>query len=306
MTVPLFRDDAYLTTAEATVTVLGDGWVGLDRSLFYAAGGGQPGDTGRLELDDGTMLVVTDARYGEDRVAIRLSLGATAGDAAGGGPASTAHGDQAPAAFPSASAGGAAAAGPVETFPSASAGGTADGADAGGGADIVRQADDGPRRLGRMPRPGETVVQHLDWGRRYRLMRMHTALHLLSVALPYPVTGGQIGEAEGRLDFDIPDASPDRDAIAAAVQAMVDADHLVTTEWITDAELDASPELVKTMAVKPPRGSGRVRLVRIGSIDLQPCGGTHVASTAEIGRVAITRIEKKGKLNRRVRLELLD
>lgn len=153
---------------------------------------------------------------------------------------------------------------------------------------------------------GTTVTAHVDWALRYRFMRVHTALHLLSVVLPYPVTGGQIGDGEGRLDFDIAEAALDKDDLTARLQALVDADHAVTTEWITDDELDAQPELVKTMSVQPPRGSGKVRLVRIGDIDLQPCGGTHVQSTAEIGNVAITKTEKKGKQNRRVRIKLLD
>ena len=156
------------------------------------------------------------------------------------------------------------------------------------------------------PGVGDAVDLAVDWPVRHGRMRMHTALHLLSVVLPYPVTGGAIGDAEGRLDFDIPDPQLDRDAIEAALRALVAADHPVTDEWITDAELDANPGLVKTMSVQPPRGSGRIRLVRIGTpetpVDLQPCGGTHVRSTAEIGDIHVTRIEKKGKLNRRVRI----
>jgi misacylated tRNA(Ala) deacylase len=135
-------------------------------------------------------------------------------------------------------------------------------------------------------------------------MRVHTALHLLSVALPYPVTGGSIGDGEGRLDFDIPDAGVDKDAITARLTEMVGKDAAVTERWITDQELDANPGLVKTMAVTPPRGSGRVRLVEIEGLDLQPCGGTHVRRTGEIGSVSVTQVEKKGKQNRRVRIAL--
>jgi misacylated tRNA(Ala) deacylase len=145
-----------------------------------------------------------------------------------------------------------------------------------------------------------------NWDLRYGRMRIHTALHLLSVVLPFPVTGGSIGDTDGRLDFDIPDPNLDAADIEARLNALITADHKVTSEWITDAELDANPGLVKTMSVQPPRGSGRIRLVRIASgdetIDLQPCGGTHVASTAEIGRIYVTKIEKKGKQNRRVRI----
>lgn len=135
-------------------------------------------------------------------------------------------------------------------------------------------------------------------------MRVHTALHLLSVALPYPVTGGAIGEGEGRLDFDIPEGGLDKAALTNTINELVSRDAPVRERWITDEELDANPGLVKTMKVKPPRGSGRVRLVEIEGIDLQPCGGTHVRRTGEIGRVAVTDIEKKGKQNRRVRIAL--
>ena len=155
-----------------------------------------------------------------------------------------------------------------------------------------------------IPQLGQTVLQHVDWERRHALMRMHTALHLLSVVLPYPVTGGQIGTEEGRLDFDLPDGETvERVSLNGAVNALIEANHAVTTEWITDEELAANPALVKTMKVKPPVGAGRVRLVRIGAdIDLQPCGGTHVGSTGEIGEVHISKIENKGRINRRVRL----
>jgi misacylated tRNA(Ala) deacylase len=152
---------------------------------------------------------------------------------------------------------------------------------------------------------GDRVKAAIDWNVRYARMRMHTALHLLSAVLPYPVTGGSVGEAESRLDFDIPDAGLDKDAITAKIADMIAADAKVTSRWITDAELEANPALVKTMSVKPPLGTGRVRLIEIAGYDLQPCGGTHVRSTAEIGAVRVTQIEKKGKLNRRVRLALV-
>lgn len=155
-------------------------------------------------------------------------------------------------------------------------------------------------------REGDAVTVTLDWERRWPRMRIHTALHLLSVVLPFPVTGGAIGDGEGRLDFDIPEAGLDKDDIARRLAELVDRDAAVTDRWITDAELDANPGLVKTMSVQPPRGSGRVRLVEIAGIDLQPCGGTHVRSTGEIGSVLVTDIEKKGKQNRRVRIRLAD
>jgi len=152
--------------------------------------------------------------------------------------------------------------------------------------------------------PGESVTVRLNWERRYPRMRIHTALHLLSVVLPYPVTGGSIGDGEGRLDFDIPDAGLDKAELTVQLNELITRDAKVGERWITDEELDANPGLVKTMSVKPPRGSSRVRLVEIEGIDLQPCGGTHVRSTGEIGQVVITDIEKKGKQNRRVRIAL--
>jgi len=158
------------------------------------------------------------------------------------------------------------------------------------------------------PAPGQKVTARLDWDTRYRHMQVHTSLHLLSVVIPLPVTGGSISAEKGRLDFDMPEPPEDKDALEARLNALAAAGHGVTTEWITDAELAANPGLVKTMSVKPPMGQGRVRLVRIGAgqatIDLQPCGGTHVRSTAEIGRIVLGKIEKKGKQNRRVSIVL--
>ncbi|WP_346896309.1 alanyl-tRNA editing protein [uncultured Roseibium sp.] len=238
MTEPLFRDDAYLRTCEAEVVGVNDrGGILLDRTIFYATGGGQPGDTGHLEQDDGSRIEIATTVYDEDRTGI---------------------------------------------------------------VHVPAEGQD-------LPAPGTKVVAHLDWSRRYKLMRMHTALHLLSVALPYPVTGGQIGDAEGRLDFDMSDGQIDRDALVETLNTLVAGDHEVTSEWITDEQLDANPGLVKTMSVKPPRGSGKVRLVRIGGdVDLQPCGGTHVQRTSEIGRLELGKIENKGKQNRRVRIRLTD
>lgn len=161
-----------------------------------------------------------------------------------------------------------------------------------------------------MPLPpiGALVTQQIDWDRRFNHMRLHTALHLLSVVIPFGVTGGQISAAHARLDFDMPAAPDDKGEVEAALNAYIAQDHPVRDSWITEDELDASPELVKTMAVKPPRGAGRVRLVRIGAqtdwIDLQPCGGTHVARTGEIGPLRLGKIEKKGRANRRVYIHL--
>jgi misacylated tRNA(Ala) deacylase len=151
-----------------------------------------------------------------------------------------------------------------------------------------------------LPAPGETVVAEIDWARRYRHMRMHTCLHLLCAAVPAGVTGGSVGDARSRLDFDSGDLALDKAAITDQLNALIAAGHDVAPRWISDEELAAKPELVRTMSVKPPSGHGRVRLLDIAGIDLQPCGGTHVRNTGEIGPVVVEKIESKGKRNRRV------
>ena len=232
----LFRDDSYLKNCEARfVGITDQGGIVLDRTVFYATSGGQPGDTGALTTQSGARIPITAAVY-TDQAKTEI-----AHVPAPGAPSVTA---------------------------------------------------------------GDTVIAAIDWDKRYARMRMHTALHLLSVTLPYPVTGGSVGESESRLDFDIPDAGLDKDEITRKVMEMIAADAAVTSRWISDAELEANPGLVKTMSVKPPMGTGRVRLIEIANLDLQPCGGTHVRSTSEIGAVRVTQIEKKGKQNRRVRLAL--
>ncbi|MDX7951400.1 alanyl-tRNA editing protein [Lichenihabitans sp. Uapishka_5] len=151
---------------------------------------------------------------------------------------------------------------------------------------------------------GDAVVAAIDWDTRWKRMRIHTALHLLTVVLPYPVAGGAIGDGDGRLDFDIPDAGLDKADIAVRLNALIAQNAAVTSRLISDAALLADPGLVKTMSVKPPMGTGQVRLIEIAGLDLQPCGGTHVGHTGEIGPVEVTGIEKKGKQNRRVRIRL--
>jgi misacylated tRNA(Ala) deacylase len=155
-----------------------------------------------------------------------------------------------------------------------------------------------------LPRPGARVIARIDWDLRHKRMRAHTALHLLSVVLPYPVTGGSVGDAEGRLDFDSGEAVLDKGDVERQLNELIAIDAAVSHRWIADEELEANPGLVKTMSVRPPMGTGRVRLVAIEGLDLQPCGGTHVARTSEIGFASVTGIEKKGKLNRRVRIAL--
>lgn len=233
----VFRNDAY--TRDCTSRVLGlsgDGGIILERTVFYASAGGQPGDKGHLVLSSGEVCSIATTAYGPDK------------------------------------------------------------------ATPVHMPAEGAPRL----EVGDMVTAVLDWDSRHKLMRMHTCLHLLCALVKFPVTGGQVGETEGRLDFDIEDASSiDKESLTAGLNALIAADHPVTERYITDQQLEANPGLVRTMAVKPPMGSGQVRLVAIGAdgaIDLQPCGGTHVRQTVEIGKVAVVKIEKKGRLNRRIRV----
>jgi misacylated tRNA(Ala) deacylase len=156
-----------------------------------------------------------------------------------------------------------------------------------------------------LPAAGDRVTAEIDWERRYRHMRMHTALHLLCAVVPGAVTGGQIGDGKGRLDFDVPGAALDKEDIQRKLTSLVEAAHEVVPRWIADEELQSRPELVRTMSVKPPVGQGRVRVLDVGGgVDLQPCGGTHVRNTAEIGRVELGKIENKGRQNRRINLQL--
>jgi misacylated tRNA(Ala) deacylase len=225
-----------LQSCKARVVALTEqGGIVLDRTVFYATSGGQPGDSGTLTSASGARIPIATAVY-TDQVKTEIAHV----PAPGSPPLSV----------------------------------------------------------------GDEVVATIDWDKRHSRMRVHTALHLLSAALPYAVTGGSVGDGEGRLDFDIPDAGLDKEAITAKLGDMIATGAAVTHRWISDAELEANPGLVKTMSVKPPMGTGRVRLIEIADLDLQPCGGTHVRSTAEIGAVRVTQIEKKGKQNRRVRLVL--
>jgi misacylated tRNA(Ala) deacylase len=234
----LFRTHPYQTAVDCRIIGhTAEGGLIVDRSVFYATGGGQPGDSGVLDWEGGRMPIAT-ALKAEGAIALI----------------------------------------PAEPLP--------------------------------MPPVGAEARQLLDWGRRHRHMRVHTALHLLSVVLPLPVTGGAIAHDKGRLDFDMPEPPGDVAAIEGVLNSLILRDLAVTEDWITDEELEANPGLVKTMSVRPPTGQGRVRLIRIGEgagqIDLQPCGGTHVARTGEIGRVTVGKIEKKGRQNRRVSISLAD
>ncbi len=168
--------------------------------------------------------------------------------------------------------------------------------------DVVHVPEEGAPRLA----PGTKVTAEIDWERRHRLMRMHTCLHLLCAVVPGEVTGGQISDGKGRLDFNLPELTLTKEEITEGLNSLVEADHPVGPRWITDDELAASPDLVRTMSVKPPMGSGRVRLLDIPGVDLQPCGGTHVARTGEIGKVAVRKIESKGRQNRRINIVFAD
>lgn len=151
---------------------------------------------------------------------------------------------------------------------------------------------------------GDQVTAEIDWERRHRLMRMHSCMHVLCAVITGSVTGGQVGDGTARLDFNLPNTALDKEQITAELNRLIQEDHALSERWITDDELAARPELVRTMSVQPPTGAGKVRLIDIDGVDLQPCGGTHVRSTAEIGQVLVTKIENKGRQNRRVRLAL--
>ena len=173
----------------------------------------------------------------------------------------------------------------------------------GSGPDDIRHV---PAPGAALPPAGTKVTARIDWARRHRLMRMHTCLHLLCSLIKGDVTGGQVSDGKGRLDFNLPDNPLDKEQLNADLNRLVAGDHAVQSIWISDEELAAKPDIVRTMSVKPPSGHGKVRLLDIVGVDLQPCGGTHVARTSEIGRVEIAKIENKGKMNRRVNITLLD
>ncbi|MEL6377509.1 MAG: alanyl-tRNA editing protein [Pseudomonadota bacterium] len=237
MTRKLFLEDAYLKEADAVVTGHTEqGGLVVDKSIFYATGGGQPGDAGTLSWNGRSLSIATAVKIEGDLIALV------------------------------------------------------------------------PEGHAERPATGTHVIQSLDWAQRFCHMRVHTALHLLSVVIPLPVTGGSIGAEKGRLDFDMAEPPEDKSALEKALNELIERDLPVTQDWITDAELAANPGLVKTMSVSPPSGQGHVRLIRIGAgdtqVDLQPCGGTHVARTSEIGRLRICKIEKKGRQNRRVYVHL--
>ena len=176
-------------------------------------------------------------------------------------------------------------------------------------ADCLKDRDTGrhlhiPLEEVTFPEPGDNVTAILNWDRRHRLMKMHSCLHLLCSLIDGGVTGGQVGEWKSRLDFDLPDTSLDKEQLTIELNELIAEDHQVTCSAITNEELIANPELVRTMSVQPPTDAGSIRVIGISDVDLQPCGGTHVKTTAEIGRVRIGKIENKGKHNRRINVHL--
>src|SRR5262245_31442427 len=235
-TEALFRTDAYLRTARASVIASDERGIELDRTIFYPMGGGQMGDAGVLTRANGQSIIIGDTRKGDSVDSVRHL--------------------------------------PV---PGAS-----------------------------LPELGETLELAIDWARRYALMRLHTALHVMSCVVVAPVTGGNISPDKGRLDFDIDMSLLDAARIENETNALIARAVDTETIWISDEELDARPELVKTMSVQPPRGTGRVRLLKIPGIDLQPCGGTHVRNIGEIGGIRVVRIRNEGKRNKRVEIALRD
>jgi misacylated tRNA(Ala) deacylase len=168
--------------------------------------------------------------------------------------------------------------------------------------DVVHVLEDGAT----LPAPGAKVTAEIDWERRHRMMRIHSCMHVLCSIIVGDVTGGQVGDGKGRLDFNLPDTQLDKEAISAELNRIIAEDHPLTSRWITEDELSQTPELVRTMSVKPPAGAGRVRLMEIEGVDLQPCGGTHVRRTGEIGPVKVGKIENKGRQNRRINIAFAD
>ena len=232
MTEKLFLDEPRRRTVTASVVASGADGIVLDRTIFYARSGGQPGDVGVLRWD-GSETAIADTVKGDGETVVHV-----------------------------------------------------------------------PAAEAALPPVGTSVEGEIDWDRRHKLMRMHTAMHLLcSLIKGAAVTGGSVGADRSRLDFDLPNPPP-KEQIEAGLNALIEADHPVRIEWVDEAVLDTNPDLVRTMSVAPPRGTGRLRLMRIGEgetqVDLQPCGGTHVARTGEIGRIAVVKIENKGKQNRRI------
>ncbi len=232
-TLELYHDDAYLRNCQAEVIEVNErGGIVLDKTVFYATGGGQPGDTGSISFANGSSAIGTTIRVDGEIVHVPFT--------------------------------------------------------------------DQPN-----PTPGSEVTASIDWENRYLMMRMHTATHLLCSLVPCGVTGGSVGPAKSRIDFDLADHVLDKQHLNEEINRLIDEDHKVENVWISREEFHSQPQLARTMTVKPPADAQRIRLVKIGDdVDLQSCGGTHVLSTGEIGRIRVGKIENKGARNRRVNIHL--
>ena len=236
MTKHIYSENPYTRSCESRITYSSENSIELDSTVFYPTGGGQPGDSGSIKLENGSKITVVNTLKGKNT------------------------------------------------------------------GQVIHQIND----CKAPPLIGETVIATIDWNRRYRHMKMHTCLHLLGAIVDAPITGGQIGENKGRLDFDLAKLDLDKEQIELHLNQLIQSNQPTTTSWIRDEDLAIQPNLVKTMKVKPPAGQGKVRLLEIGNIDLQPCGGTHVKSTGEIGTVRVPKIENKGKHNRRIHVSFAD
>ncbi len=236
MTKHIFLDNSYTRSCEARVTFSSNNIIELDNTVFYPRGGGQPGDSGSIQLENGTKIQVVDTIKGHNK------------------------------------------------------------------GQVIHQIND----CDTLPILGDSVIATIDWGRRYRHMRMHTCLHLLGAIIDAPITGGQLGESKGRLDFNLPNLGLGKEQIELQLNQLIKSSQPTTISWISDEDFANQPDLVKTMKVRPPADQGKVRLLKIGSIDLQPCGGTHVKCTNEIGTVRVAKIENKGKQNRRIHIKFAD
>lgn len=240
MTKSLFEENGYLAECTAEIIAIeADGALILDQTVFYPTGGGQPGDSGWLYLEDGTELSIVTTQKSKE------------------------------------------VAGNIRHLPAE-----------GQAANLAKFT------------VGLSVQAKIDWQMRYRYMRYHTAMHLLCATIPCGVTGGQIAQDKARLDFDLGEHQIDKQQIQDSLNQLIAQDMPVTADWISDADLDRNPELVRTLSVQPPRGQGQVRLIRIDDTDLQPCGGTHLRRTGEVGAIEVRKIENKGKRNRRISLVL--
>jgi misacylated tRNA(Ala) deacylase len=237
LTTELYLDDAYLRSDESVVTRVDERGIQLERTPFYALGGGQPGDRGTIALADGRRIEIATTIRDRDSGEI-LHV-------------------------------------PAE----------------GSAVDL---------------RAGDAVTASIDWDWRLAHMRSHTCLHLLCSLIPFPVTGGSVRAGSGRLDFDIPQPILDKEELTAKLNELIARNAPLSFEFISEEALRARPELVRTLEVGPPARNGKVRLVRIEGIDLQPCGGSHLRATGEIGRARIVKMEKKGRQNRRVEIAIED